>query len=150
LNDDSKGENMMTRLAIFANLLIWSIVPQLTAAECSNADLRGDYSFVVSGTIVSVPGLPSGPFAAAGKGTYEGNGNVSGAIQISLSGTMLSSAWHGTYIVNPSDCTVTKAVTLDVNGATLHFFITAGDDFKELRFIATDTGTALTGTARKQ
>jgi hypothetical protein len=47
-------------------------------------------------------------------------------------------------------CTAIKTLTLDANGATLHFFITAGDNFADLRFVATDTGTAISGTARKQ
>jgi hypothetical protein len=141
----------MKRIIIFAGMLLCSLAPQIYAqGQCSAADLHGVYSFVASGTIVSVPGFPSGPFAAAGRTVYAGDGTVSGVIQISLAGTMLNSAWHGTYVVNPSDCTVTKTVTLDANGATLHFFITAGDDFRELRFIATDTGTAITGTAGKQ
>jgi hypothetical protein len=140
----------MKKLTVFAIVLICGIASQLNAQECSNADLRGVYSFVSSGTIVSVPGFPDGPFAAAGKTIYDGDGNASGLIQISLAGTIVSSTWHGTYKVDPSNCTVTKALTVDAVGATLHFFITAGDEFRELRFVATDPGTAITGTARKQ
>ena len=134
----------MTRLAIFANLLIWGIVPQLPAAECSNADLRGVYSFVASGT------LGSAAFATAGQTTYEGNGNVTGLIQISLNGVVTPVlAWSGTYTVDPNNCTATKTAVIPGVG-TVHFFVTAGDHFNELRFMATDTGTAITGTARKQ
>jgi hypothetical protein len=141
----------MKRITIFASMLFCSLAPQVHAqGRCSNADLRGVYSFVASGTIVNVTGLPPGPFAANGLGVYAGDGSVSGVIQVSLNGTMLNTTWHGTYVVNPSDCTATKAVTLDANGATLHFFITAADDFRELRFVATDTGTAISGTAGKQ
>ena len=141
----------MKKLAVFASLLISAIVPQIHAeAGCSNADLRGVYSFVASGTVINVKGLPSGSFAAAGRTIYEGNGSASGVIQMSLNGTIVASTWHATYAVNSADCTATKALTLDVNGATLNFSITAGADFKELRFIATDAGTAISGTARKQ
>ena len=134
----------MTRLAIFANLLIWGIVPQLPAAECSNADLRGVYSFVASGT------LGSAAFATAGQTTYEGNGNVTGLIQISLNGAVTPVlAWSGTYTVDPNNCTATKAAVIPGIG-TVHFFVTAGDHFNELRFMSTDKGTVITGTARKQ
>jgi hypothetical protein len=140
----SKGEKQMTRLAIFANLLIWGIVPHLTAAECSNADFRGIYSFVGSGT------LGSAAFATAGQTTYDGKGGVTGLIQISLNGAVTPLlAWSGTYTVDPNNCTATKTAHIPGVG-TVHFFVTAGDDFRELRFIATDTGTAITGTARKQ
>ena len=142
--DDPKGENIMTRLAIFATLLIWGIVPQLTAAECSNADLHGVYSFVASGT------LGSASFATAGQTTYEGNGNVTGLIQISLNGAVTPVlAWSGTYTVDPNNCTATKTAVIPGIG-TVHFFVTAGDHFNELRFMSTDKGTAITGTARKQ
>jgi hypothetical protein len=38
------------------------------------------------------------------------------------------------------------------NGAplTVHFFITAGNGFSELRFIATDATTVISGTARRR
>ena len=135
----------MTRLAIFATLLIWGIVPQLTAAECSNADLHGVYSFVASGT------LGSASFATAGQTTYEGNGNVTGLIKISLNGAVTPVlAWSGTYTVDPNNCTATKTAVIPGIGTVHYFFVTAGNHFNELRFMATDAGTAITGTARKQ
>jgi hypothetical protein len=81
-------------------------------------------------------------------------------IQISLSGNVSPVLpWSGTYSVNPENCTATK--TAVIPGApygpggepvtlTVHFFFTAGDNFKELRFIATDPETTISGTARKQ
>jgi hypothetical protein len=134
----------MTKLAIFANLLIWGIVPQLPAAECSNADLRGVYSFVASGT------LGSAAFATAGQTTYDGKGNMTGLIQISLNGNVTPvTKWTGTYSVDPENCTVTKTAQIPGVG-TVHFFVTAGASFQELRFMATDTGAVISGTARKQ
>jgi hypothetical protein len=147
----------MKRLMFFCSVLMsFSImVPKAWADDehaCSNADLRGLYSFVASGTVTgkNPDGLPLGAFAAAGKTMYDGSGNASGLIEVSLNGTIVSSAWQATYDVDPGTCTATKALTLAVNGATVNFFITFGDDFRELRFIATDAGTAISGTARKQ
>ena len=134
----------MTKLAILTTLLIWGIVPQLTAAECSNADLRGVYSFVASGTIGGAA------FATAGQTTYDGNGGVTGYIQVSLGGKVYPmTAWSGTYIVDPASCTATKAASIPGIG-TVNFFITFADSFRELRFIETDQGTAVSGTAQKQ
>ena len=158
----------MTKITVLASMLIWgSILPNLKADECSNADLRGVYSFVAAGTILPSSGLPAGllgPFAAAGRTIYDGNGSASGVIELSLNGTIIPSpvppnppsppsTWTATYTVDPSTCTATKAITITsgpLKGVVLNFFISAGADFKELRFIATNPGTAISGTARKQ
>ena len=133
----------MKKVVVFASLLlILGIVPLAHAEECSNADLRGLYSFVASGT------LNGAPFATAGQTVYDGNGSVQGQIQISVNGNVTQVIeWRGFYNVNP-DCTVTKTAAVPGIG-TLHFFVTAGDNFKELRFMATDPGTTISGTARK-
>jgi hypothetical protein len=141
----------MKKLAVLASLLILTLVPQVYARDgCSNADLQGDYSFVASGTF----GSPPLPFAAAGQTTYDGNGNVTGLIQISVEGTVsLVLPWSGTYTVNPKNCTTTKTIVIPGTPwgtLTVDFFITAGDNFRELRFIATDPETTISGTARKQ
>jgi hypothetical protein len=140
----------MKKFAVLASLLILTLVPQVYAQNgCSNADLRGVYSFVLSGTFG-----PS-PIAAAGQTTYDGNGGVTGLIQISLGGNVSGVLpWHGTYTVN-ENCTATKTAIIPGAGPggsalTVDFFITAGDNFRELRFIATDSGTTISGTARKQ
>jgi hypothetical protein len=61
----------MKRVLVFASLfLVSGIVPLAHAEECSNADLRGLYSFVASGT------FGSSPFVSAGQTEYDGNGSV--------------------------------------------------------------------------
>ena len=48
----------LTVLTVFAALLMFALATQVRAdSPCSNADLKGDYSFVASGTI-NVPGSP--------------------------------------------------------------------------------------------
>lgn len=138
--------------AVFAGLLMFAVAPQVRADhECSLADLQGVYSFVASGTVTGSNDaeLPVGPFAAVGRGIYDGKGNVTGVIQANLNGAPVYDTWTATYSVDRATCTFTKIVTL-TKGPTLTFFITAGDDFKELRFITTDGGTVITGTAKKQ
>jgi hypothetical protein len=136
----------MKRLAVLASLLILTWIPQVYAHDgCSNADLQGTYSFVASGT------YDSSPFAAAGQTTYDGNGNAAGLIQFSNGGVVTPLlSWSGTYIVDTKNCTATKTIEIPALSLTIDFFITAGDNFKELRFIATDSGTTISGTARKQ
>jgi hypothetical protein len=134
----------MKKLAVFASLSILGMVPQVHAQNsCNQINLQGVYSFVASGT------LGSAPFVAAGQTTYDGAGAAAGSIQISMNGTVTPVlAWSGTYTMNP-DCTATKAANIPGLG-TIHFYITWGDQLNELRFIATDPGTTISGTARKQ
>ena len=134
----------MKRLACFASVLIWGIVPQLNAGQCSNADLRGTYSFVASGAF----GVAT--FAAAGHSVFDGQGSVAGVIRISLNGNVTPAiAWTGSYAVDPENCTIAK--TANIPGvATVHFFMTPAAAFRELRFIITDPTTTISGTAKKQ
>ena len=141
----------MKKLSTFMTLSILGLmVPQANAQRrCSNTDVVGVYSFVASGT------FGTAGFATAGQTIYDGNGGASGIINISLGGTVTGPiAWTGTYSVN-ADCTFTKTIIipgLGPMGAPLkaNFFLTASDNFAELRFIATDAGTVITGTARRQ
>jgi hypothetical protein len=139
----------MKKLMLLASILMLTFAPRVDAQEgCSNADLQGVYSFVASGT------FGASSFAAAGQTTYDGKGGVTGLIQISVGGIVSPVLpWSGTYTVNPENCTTTKTAVIPGTPwgtLTVHFFITAGEDFKELRFIATDTGTTISGTAREQ
>ncbi len=140
----------MQKFAILAGMLIAIGAPQVRAEGiCFASHLQGTYSFVASGT------FGGAGFAAAGYGTYDGNGNVNGVIQASIGGAVSAVLpWTGSYVVN-SDCTATKTITvpgLGPNGttATVHFFITAGNAFNELRFIATDPTTVISGNARRR
>lgn len=140
----------MRKFSTLAGMLIAISAPQVKAQSiCFASNLQGVYSFVASGT------FGSAGFAAAGQTIYDGNGSANGVIQISLGGTVTPVIpWTATYTVNP-DCTATKAMTipgLGPNGAplTVHFFITAGNGFNELRFIATDATTVISGSARRR
>jgi hypothetical protein len=146
----SKGIRIMQKFATLAGLLMALGTPQVKAQSiCFANNLQGYYSFVASGT------FGGAGFAAAGQTLYDGNGAASGVIQISLGGTVTPVLpWTATYVVNP-DCTATKAMTipgLGPNGSplTVHFFITVGNGFNELRFIASDATTVIAGTARRR
>jgi hypothetical protein len=146
----------MKKLAIFTSLLVAAIAPKAQAQQCSNFDLYGAYSFVVSGT-VTVSGA-SVPFAAAGQTLYDGQGGAQGVIQATSNGTILPVAgWTATYsvtsVATPGGqpvCVLTKTISVPSYNLTVSFFGTAGAGFTELRFIATSSGTTLSGTAKKQ
>ena len=129
------------------------IVPRIEAEQCQNSDLNGHYSFLVSGT------FQGQPFAASGQTLYHGDGTAEGVIQASVGGEILPVAsWTATYSLSQMKtdtggtvCVLTKTITVkDYGPLTISFFGSAGDDFKELRFITTDSGTTISGTARKQ
>src|SRR5271166_3333408 len=98
-----REDHVMTKptvCAVFAGLLMFAVAPQVRAGdECSVADLRGDYSFILSGTIVNVPGLAGGPCAAAGRTTDLGHWAGYGATQASLYAGPFLTNWTARYTV---------------------------------------------------
>jgi hypothetical protein len=77
---------------------------------CSNATLRGDYGFIVSGIRAAGPGTTE-MFVGTGVQTYDGNG---GFTQVDsshgqLTGVVRERQSSGTYEVNP-DCTGTATL----------------------------------------
>jgi hypothetical protein len=153
---EEKKMKLRIRFVIFVLVLAATsgmIVPYLNAESCKNADLHGQYSFVASGTVNGQP------YATAGQTIYHGDGTAEGVIQVSLGGNVLPVAtWTATYTASPmatnsgaTVCVITKAITIPAyGGLVVNFFITAGADFKQLRFIATDAGTTVSGTATKE
>ncbi len=143
----------MKTIAVFASLLTLVFVSRVNAEQCFNSDLRGAYSFVASGTLNGVP------FTAAGQTLYHGDGTADGVIQASVDGTVYpAEPWTATYSLSPQPigagqtvCVLTKTITIPKYGPlTISFFGTAGNEFKELRFISTTPNTTISGTARKQ
>ena len=71
-------------------------------ANCSNATLHGSYGLHATGTIIGV-----GDFAAVGRFTFDGKGNLTGKLFVRVNGNnMAPPEFTGTYSVSP-DCTVT-------------------------------------------
>jgi len=88
----------MTKLFAYTTLIVMGIiVPGLRASDCSNADLRGPYSFVASGTVSGMP------FATTGQTLYNGDGTAAGIIQATLGGALFGGpnsppvTWTATY-----------------------------------------------------
>ena len=112
--------------------------PLKASGACSNASLNGSYAFQVDGTNVSNPNLPPGPFAAVGKNTYDGNGNMSGTITVSANGVMIPTSYTGIYSV-AGGCTGTKSATL-LNGLTVSFDFVIDSNGRGIQMIVTGAG----------
>lgn len=79
----------------------------LSAAQnCSNADLKGVYGMLATGSIVvAPPPVPTGPFARVGRVVADGNGNIAITNTASYNGAIIAESYNATYSVN-SDCAV--------------------------------------------
>jgi hypothetical protein len=130
-------------VAAVATLLGSSFATRASAQPpCSNASLRGEYAFQIDGANAN------GPFAAVGKNTYDGKGNLSGAIVISMNGKIVRANYTGAYNLL-ADCTGNKWATLDVLPLTVNFDFVVDSNLREIRMIVTDSGFTVSGTARK-
>lgn len=115
---------------------------------CTNASLRGTFSFTASG--FTVPGSPlppalQGRFASGGTSVFDGRGNVTLTATSSFNGIIHGPVTaKGTYSVSP-DCTYTSSLE---NGATFRAVIV--NDGRELYILQTNTGVIIPGTALRQ
>ncbi len=117
-------------------------------AQCDNRATSGLYGFTITGFIIS--GTSAEPASAVGKFHTDGQGNVlSGSETRSANGVITKDlTFTGTYTVN-ADCTASTTWNLS-NGAVEHydFVILARAD--ELDATFTDSGTVLTGIAKRR
>ena len=143
--------------AVFGCLVISGFTTRLEAQErCTNASLEGSYAFKVAGANVSNPYLPAvGPFAAVGRNTYDGNGQMKGVILVSLNGSIIPATYTGTYTVN-ANCTGVKSATLNI-GLVVEFYFVIDDDRREIQMVVMKAGIpgslveglTVSGSARK-
>jgi hypothetical protein len=109
--------------------------------QCSNATLKGSYGLHATGTIIGI-----GDFAAIGRFTFDGKGNLTGKLFVRVNGNNLEPPeFTGTYSVNP-DCTVS-----DSWGGSSHVSVIVNEG-KEY-FILNNTsgeGDTISGEAKKQ
>ena len=129
--------------AIAALLMGLSVLPAAADDKgCSDASLKGDYSYAINGITPTTPGFP--PFAILGKITADGNGSFSGSINVNLTGIIITDVpVTGTYSV-ASDCTGT--LTTVYPAFTAHFSLVLVEGSKRAELVETDAGTVGTGT----
>ena len=133
----------MSRLPVCCTLaatlvaMTFALCPQSLHATplcpLGNATLHGTYSVSGGGTVVGL-----GPVTAVGEVTYDGKGNSNAVYTASQNGTIVPVVVPGTYSVNP-DCTATAVE------AASHFNFVVTPDGNTVWWIATDSGTVLSG-----
>jgi len=113
--------------------------------ECSDLTLRGDYAFVIDGTILTAPG----PLLLRGVAMthFDGNGNLSQVDFVTLNGVAGGPDWRpatGTYEINP-DCTG-KAQILPVGAPPLNLRLVVGDRGRQVFTVVIGNATGSKGT----
>jgi hypothetical protein len=144
--DSSAARRLGRLLAVPALLLGLTAMASATDNNgCSNASLKGDYGYAVTGTSVTIP--PIGPVAFLGKITLDGKGNFTGSANGSIAGIILTDMpIPGTYSI-ASDCTGT--LTTNYPAFTAHFslvLIQGVEGRMVAELLETDAGTVATGT----
>jgi hypothetical protein len=125
-------------------VLVFSIVSNAQGrANCSNASLHGSYGLHATGT------TPSGDFAAVGRFTFDGKGNLTGKLFVRVAGNNIEPpAFTGTYSVSP-DCTVTDTWGPPINSTHVSVIVDEGKGY----FIVSNTvgsGETISAEARRQ
>lgn len=111
--------------------------------SCTESSLYGPYAYSRVGTVVG-----KGPAAANGVVTFNGQGKLEGMDTASVNGQITDRFFKGEYVVTP-DCTGTATFFFsDREVVNIALQIIAGE--REVRFIQTDTGTVITGSAKAQ
>jgi hypothetical protein len=110
-------------------------------ANCSNGSLHGNYGLHATGTVIGV-----GDFAAVGRFTFDGKGNLKAKLHLRINGNNVETpVLTGVYSVSP-DCTVT-----DSWGGSTHISVIVDDG--RGYFILNNTegeGDTISGEARRQ
>jgi len=114
--DEPRGEGEATDADSFA----------ASHAECSDRTLRGDYAFVIDGTILTAPS----PLLLRGVAMthFDSNGNLNQVDFVTLNGVAGGPDWRpatGTYEINP-DCTG-KAQIIPVGAPPLNLRLVVGN-----------------------
>jgi hypothetical protein len=113
-------------------------------ASCSNATLHGSYGLHASGTVIGV-----GDFAAVGRFTFDGNGNLTGQLFVRVAGNNAEPpAFSGSYSVSP-DCIVTDSWGPPINSTHVSVIVDHGKGYVILNNTS-GSGDTISGEARRQ
>jgi hypothetical protein len=130
-----------------AFILLLASVTQTAAQNhppCSNASLRGSYGLHATG----VTGA-GGNFAAVGRFTFDGKGNLTGKLFVRVAGNDVELSFTGTYSVN-AECVVDDTWNTP-GGPSTHksIIINQGRGYIILNNTSGD-GSVISGEAKKQ
>jgi hypothetical protein len=134
-----------------AAILVGALVSETQARrQCTLSDLEGAWGFTLTGVVTEA--VKTGPVAANGAFTADRHGNLTGSDTLSFNGTIVPRTWTAIATIDP-DCTGSLTVTI-VNPSNvfpaLHVNFAFAEREEEFRFIETDAGTVITGSAHKQ
>ena len=129
----------------FALFVVTALPAQ--ARECSLASVAGSYGYTTSG-FVATPAGTFVPAAAAGKITFDRNGNVSGTQTRVVAGSSLDETYAGTYSVN-ADCTGSFTVLVQPDTRTSTVNLVWTDNTNGASAVFKNPGFVLTATARR-
>ena len=130
---------------LFPMLLLTLVaVVSASAATCSNATLHGSYGLHATGTV------PGGlPFAAVGRFTFDGKGNLTGKLFVRVNGNNVEPPeFSGTYSVSP-DCTVTDSWGPPINSTHVAVIVEEGKGYAILSNTS-GSGETISGDAKRQ
>ena len=114
-------------------------------AECSNQTLRGDYAFVIDGTILTGPSPL--PLRGVAMTHFDGDGTLNQVDFVTLNGNAAGPDWRpatGTYVVNP-DCTGEAQIIPD-GAPPLSLRLVVGDRGRQVWTVVIGNATGSTGT----
>ena len=112
--------------------------------SCSNATLHGSYGLHATGSVIGV-----GDFAAVGRFTFDGNGNLTGKLFVRVAGNNIEPPeFTGTYSVSP-DCTVTDNWGPPINSTHVSVIVDHGKGYVILNNTS-GSGDTISGEARRQ
>ena len=113
--------------------------------KCTEETVKGAYGVAFEGSIFTL-----GTVKAAARIEFDGSGSLNGTYVESVSGAIKRGGFNGSYSVN-EDCTGTAKLnglvpgswSVDLQGVIV-------SEGKEMFLVATDTGLAVSGLAKKQ
>lgn len=117
------------------------------ATQCSLANVRGSYGYTANGFVAIGPGTFV-PVAAAGRITFDGNGQVSGTQTRVVAGASLDETYSGTYTVGP-DCTGSFTVLVGPDTRTSTVDLVWTNNTNAASAVFTTPGFILTATANR-
>jgi hypothetical protein len=133
----SKALTAILITAVAGSLPAW---PQ---AACNNAQLQGNYAFVVTGQILAGPS--AGPVTGVAMTNFDGQGNLSQVDHVVHNGVLPAVPWRlgtGTYAVNP-DCTGNAQINFTDGSPSLilYFVLAFTSSGAEVRTVVSNTET---------
>ena len=134
-------------LAVIAFTLLFSLVTEGTAQgqpTCSNASLNGSYGLHATG----ITGA-GGNFAAVGRFTFDGKGNLTGTLFVRVAGNDLQVNITGTYSVS-SDCIVDDTWNFSAGSSTHKSVIVDQGRGYFILYNTSGDGSAISGEAKRQ